>query len=135
MKKMEEKVTKNDLFPALGRFERFRFPEELCVVPSINENGIMDAEQKFLCLMVDKCFANRGGLVVAMPYICTLDENGVPHPQGTELFGWVDAHGNWYDHWERNVHDDDLVVTAWTPVPADFDLRACFLPTKIIAKT
>lgn len=105
-----------------GGFETGAFPEWECTIPNEWEPDVTDSNVWYLCLTVDNHFTNVGGISVLKPYTALnlpecVDEGG--HPI---LYGWADKDGNFFDHFEQNVHDDHLVVVAWKRLDGPVDL-------------
>lgn len=96
------------------------FPAHLCVVPDAREKDVTNSTESdyHIVVMVDARFPCHGILRVVRPYTAKDLENG------ETLYGWVDAHGNVFDHGERDIHDDHVKVVAWKACPKDFDIRA-----------
>jgi hypothetical protein len=98
-------------------WETSAFPAEECVVADFRESGILNSPITYVVFITDP----RGGygrIELARPYTCRS-----LHPNGAHLYGWASATSDeWFDHWERSVHNDDARVVAWAPVPHDFRL-------------
>lgn len=111
-----------DHITSLG-WETKRFPVELCTAKA-QEKGIQDSTVPFLCIVVDKRSSSHGGLHVLYPYTAKNLPELIRAGEAAILFGWRDKDGNYYDHFENNVHEDDAVVVAWHRLPDDeTDLR------------
>jgi hypothetical protein len=96
----------------LTTFERTAFPESECTVQNAREPEVYDAPAKFCCALYDERVKNALELKILSPYVCrTTDDDDQP----VTLYGWTDGY-NVYDHSERSVHGDYLVVTAWKRV-------------------
>jgi hypothetical protein len=99
------------------RWETERFPEAECTHQSERESDVFDGKQAYLCLVVDSRWSDHATLAILRPYTCKDLEDG------STLFGWSDGPGNYYDHWEKSVHEDNNRVVAWTPVEEGFNLH------------
>ena len=106
------------LFPDFCHLGVHPFPEHICTVSNAREPEVMDSSDDayHVVILVDRRFPVCGRIAKMKPYTAR-DENG------SILYGWVDAHGNFSDHGERYLHDDHQKVVAWKPCPADLDLR------------
>lgn len=95
-------------------WETSAFPAEECAIESAREPGIMDSPRTYLVIITGPQ-GDCGRIEVARPYTCETN--------GALLYGWASAASDeWFDHWERSVHNDDARVVAWAPVPDDFRL-------------
>lgn len=89
-------------------WEQKDFPADLCTIPNEREPEVLDSKETFLCLLEDPQFEKQAYLRVLMPYTCV-------DPDTKEvLYGWTDGR-NVFDHFEKSIHGDREVVTAWTP--------------------
>ena len=96
-----------------AKWERRKFPQDLCVVPSPREPEVLSpppTEGWFLCMLENQEWPNQVEFRVLHPYTCP----DVDKPSYT-LFGWADQDGNFWDHKTRAIHLDDTRVVAWAP--------------------
>lgn len=90
------------------------FPEALCVTPNKREHFILDSDVWFLCACINKRFPHSMELRQLKPYTArSVDTHEV-------LYGWVDLFGNYIDHCDRSIHDDDDVVVRWVQLESTF---------------
>lgn len=88
------------------------FPVHECKIQNAREPWIRDGHRPYLVMVFDK---SRGTITIrgAFPYTCEPDpdfpEEYEPDENGL-LYGWTDVDGNWIDHCEHNIHDDDETV-------------------------
>lgn len=111
-------------FYDLTSFETGAFPADRCTKPNAREPGLLDSDDRYLCLVVDPRWPSEARLVVCTPYTCpSLDDGGL-------LFGWaLTTSDGWVDHAVRSVHDDREVAVAWRRVEsADVNFVRDFLP-------
>ena len=109
----------SSLFPGFCHLAVHSFPEHLCTVPNAREPEVTDSpdDAYHVVVLVDCRFSVHGRIAKMKPYTARDDEDG------SLLYGWVDANGNFSDHGEKYIHGDHEKVVAWKPCPADFDLR------------
>lgn len=100
-------------------FETKKFPAESCIKPSPHEEGCMDSEEIYLCVIVDRHYPSQCRMEHLRPY--TAKDGRMT------LYGWsrMDFDG-YIDHVTRSIHDDDERVVAWKKVSEIF----MFGPTK-----
>ena len=109
----------SSLFPGFCHLGVHSFPEHLCTVPNAREPEVTDSpdDAYHVVVLVDCRFSVHGRIAKMKPYTARDDEDG------SLLYGWVDANGNFSDHGEKYIHGDHEKVVAWQPCPADLDLR------------
>lgn len=108
----------DDILRGFLHLGRHAFPAHLCTVQNPREPDVRDSPDEcyHLVFVLDRRFNCDGHLRKMKPYTAT-------DTDGTVFYGWVDADGNFADHGEKDLHDDDERVVAWCPCPMDFDLR------------
>lgn len=92
-------------------FEKTFFPVGSCTKKNSREKFLMDSDDVFLCVVVDRRWPNECKLMYLRPYTAR-EGRGKPL-----LYGWtqIDFDG-WIDHCTNSIHADDVRVVAWQRV-------------------
>lgn len=95
-------------------YETMHFPEDLCTIQNTRESDVFDSAQKFECVIYHKEW-DQVWIKELSPYIWK--NNGIDSEITEPIcYGWVDQSGNLYDHFEKNIHDDDSIVVGWREI-------------------
>jgi hypothetical protein len=75
-----------------------------------SEQFVLDSDVWFLCACINKRFPHSLELRQLKPYTANSIDTG------EVLYGWVDQFGNYIDHCNRSIHNDDDVVVRWVQI-------------------
>jgi len=101
------------LFPDFER-GKGKFPVHLCTIQNPREDDVMDSDVRFMVVIAytDENKENPAEYLrveVCTPYTAKELDKRKKKP----LYGWSERYGDYYDHFERPIHLDDLHVVAW----------------------
>lgn len=90
-------------------FEKTDFPVKSCTKKNPREKGLMDSDDLFLCVVVDRRWPDECKLMHLRPYTAK---------DGKKLlYGWAETNTDGYiDHYVNSIHGDDQRVVAWKRV-------------------
>lgn len=91
-----------------------KFPVSECTIKT-NEEGILESDKYYLCLLIDRRFKSEFVIKTLRPYIWEGEDD--------KGYAWLDKDGNFYDNFDMPIHMDNEVVVGFRPMDYNDEMK------------